>query len=338
MKIVLDAMGGDRAPAVTIEGAVHAARSLGASIILVGQADVINQELARYDTAGLELPVVHAGEVIGMDEPPASAVRAKKDSSMVVGMKLVRQGEADAFVSAGNTGGVLAAALFHLGRIRGVQRPALSTIFPTRTGHCFLLDIGANADVKPTYLYQFAIMGAAYAERVLGFKNPRVGLVSNGEEPGKGSQLVQEAFELLAHSDLNFIGNVEGKDIPRGLADVVVTDGFTGNVIIKLSEGVGGLLMEVIEEEIRRRPLAMLGALLAKRAFGAVKGRLDYRKYGGGALLGVDGVVIIGHGRSDAVAIAKAIEVAQQAVNQGVVEAIRAGIGETELKVPGGSS
>ena len=245
---------------------------------------------------------------------------------MVVGMQMVRQGQAQAFVTAGNTGGALAAALFNLGRIKGVKRPALATVFPTRHGHCFLLDMGANADVKALYLLQFAIMGAVYAERVLGFDSPRIGLVSTGEERGKGNQLVREAYELLEQSDLNFVGNVEGKDIPRGLADVVVTDGFTGNVIIKLSEGVGGLLMEIIEEEIRQRPVAMAGALLAKGAFGAVKGRLDYRKYGGAVLLGVDGIVIIGHGRSDAIAIERAVEVAYQAVNEQVVDVIRSGV------------
>ncbi len=326
MRIVLDAMGGDHAPAVTVEGAVLAARAYGISVVLVGQEDIIQRELAKHDIGGLNLPIVHASQVIEMDEHPATAVRAKKDSSMVVGMQLVRRGEVDAFVSAGNTGGVLAAALFHLGRIRGVERPALSTMFPTRDGHCFILDIGANADVKPHYLLQFAQMGAAYAERVLGFENPRVGLVSIGEEPGKGSILVQEVYELLANSGLNFVGNVEGKDIPRGLADVVVTDGFTGNVIIKLSEGVASMLMEIIEEEVRRRPLAMAGVLMAKGAFRAVKGRLDYRQYGGGALLGVNGVVIIGHGRSDAVAIQNAIRVARQAVEQNIVDAIREGI------------
>jgi len=319
-------MGGDHAPAVTIEGAVHAARAYDVTVVLVGREDVVQRELAKHDTEGLDLPIVHASQVIEMDEHPAAAVRAKKDSSMVVGMQLVHRGEADAFVSMGNTGGVLAAALFHLGRIRGVDRPALSTVFPTREGHCFILDIGANADVKPHYLLQFAQMGAAYAKLVLGFENPRIGLVSNGEEPGKGSMLVQEAYALLANSGLNFIGNVEGKDIPRGLADVVVTDGFTGNVIIKLSEGVAGMLMEVIEEEVRRRPLAMAGALLAKSAFRAVKGRLDYRQYGGGALLGVNGVVIVGHGRSDALAVQNAIGVARRAVEQNIVEAIRHGI------------
>lgn len=342
MNIVLDAMGGDHAPAVTVEGAVQAARSLGGTVTLVGREAEIRGQLAKYDTAGLNLEIVHASEVIEMDEHPALAARSKADSSMVVGMQLIRDGAGDAFVSVGNTGGVLAAALYQLGRIKGppgtktkVKRPALSTIFPTRTGHCFLLDIGANPDVKPDYLYQFALMGAVYTERVLGVANPRIGLVSNGEEAGKGSQLVQEAFELLEASDLNFIGNLEGKDIPRGLADVVVTDGFTGNVIIKLSEGVAGLLMEIIEEEIRQRPLAMAGALLSRGAFSAVKGRLDYRQYGGGALLGVDGIVVIGHGRSDAVAITKAIEVAQRAVEQDIVEIIRASIGSAALEAPG---
>jgi glycerol-3-phosphate acyltransferase PlsX len=342
MNIVLDAMGGDHAPAVTVEGAVQAARSLGVTVTLVGREADIRRELARHATAGLDLAIVNASEVIEMDEHPALAARSKTDSSMVVGMQLVRDGAGDAFVSAGHTGGVLAAALYRLRRIKGptgtktkVQRPALSTIFPTRNGHCFLLDIGANPDVKPIYLYQFAIMGAVYVEHVLGVANPRIGLVSNGEEAGKGSQLVQEAFELLAASDLNFIGNVEGKDIPRGLADVVVTDGFTGNVIIKLSEGIAGLLMEIIEAEIRQRPLAMAGALLSKGALSAVKSRLDYRRYAGGALLGVNGVVIIGHGRSDAVAIARAIEVAQQAVEQDIVEVIRANIGAATLEAPG---
>lgn len=339
MRIVLDAMGGDHAPAVAVEGAVLAARTLDVTVVLVGREDAIEPELAKHDTAGLDLPVVQAGEVIEMDEHhPAQAVRSKKDSSMVVGMRMVRRDEADAFVSMGNTGGVLAAALFNLGRIKGVERPALSTIFPTQTGHCFLLDIGANADVKPAYLHQFGVMGTLYAERVLGFENPRVGLVSIGEEPGKGSQLVQEAYDLFEQSDLNFIGNLEGKDIPRGFADVIVTDGFTGNVIIKLSEGVGKLLMEIIEEEVRRRPLAMAGALLAKGALDAVKDRLDYRKYGGGRLLGVDGVVVIGHGRSDAPAVAKAIEVAQQSVKQNIVETIREGIAQIELEISGSDS
>jgi glycerol-3-phosphate acyltransferase PlsX len=245
---------------------------------------------------------------------------------MVVGMNLVKNGEADAFTTAGNSGGALAAALFHLGRIKGIKRPALSVVFPTRKGLCLICDIGANTDCKPIYLLQFGIMASAYAERVMGIPNPRVGIVSTGEEEGKGSILVKEAFKLLKESDLNFIGNVEGKDIPAGLADVVVTDGFSGNIVIKLSEGVAALLMRVMEEEIRKRPTAVLGALLARGALREVKSRLDYSEYGGAPLLGVDGVVIVGHGRSNAKAIKNMVRVGKEAVEKGMLEAIKEGI------------
>jgi len=326
MRIVLDAMGGDHAPEVVVEGGVMAAREYGIEVVLVGPQEVIEAELAKHDTAGLSLPVVHASQVIEMTDEPSMAARKKKDSSMVVGMNLVKNGEADAFTTAGNSGGALAAALFRLGRVKGIKRPALSTVFPTRKGLCFISDVGANTDCKPIYLLQFGIMGSAYAERVLGIPNPRVGIVSTGEEEGKGSILVKETFKLLKESDLNFIGNVEGKDIPAGLADVVVTDGFSGNVVIKLSEGVVSLLMRVMEEEIKRRPMAVLGALLAKSALREVKSRLDYSEYGGAPLLGVDGVVIIGHGRSNAKAIKNMVRVGKEAVEKGMLEAIKEGI------------
>jgi glycerol-3-phosphate acyltransferase PlsX len=326
MRIVLDAMGGDHAPEVAVEGGVMAAREYGIEVVLVGPQEVIEAELTKHDTAGLSLPVVHASQVIEMTDEPSMAARKKKDSSMVVGMKLVKNGEADAFTTAGNSGGALAAALFRLGRVKGIKRPALSTVFPTRKGLCFISDIGANTDCKPVYLLQFGIMGSAYTERVLGIPNPRVGIVSTGEEEGKGSILVKEAFKLLKESDLNFIGNVEGKDIPAGLADVVVTDGFSGNIVIKLSEGVASLLMRVMEEEIKRRPTAVLGALLAKSALREVKSRLDYSEYGGAPLLGVDGVVIIGHGRSNAKAIKNMVRVGKEAVEKGMLEAIKEGI------------
>ncbi|HID63541.1 MAG TPA: phosphate acyltransferase PlsX [Anaerolineae bacterium] len=326
MRIVLDAMGGDHAPEVVVEGGVMAAREYGIEVVLVGPQEVVEAELAKHDTAGLSLPVVHASQVIEMTDEPSMAVRRKKDSSMVVGMNLVKNGEADAFTTAGNSGGALAAALFHLGRIEGIKRPALSTVFPTRKGRCFICDVGANTDCKPVYLLQFGIMASAYAERVLGIPNPRVGIVSTGEEEGKGSTLVKEAFKLLKKSGLNFIGNVEGKDIPAGLADVVVTDGFSGNIVIKLSEGVAALLMEVMEEEIKKRPAAMLGALLARGALREVKSRLDYSEYGGAPLLGVDGVVIVGHGRSNAKAIKNMVRVGKEAVENGMLEAIKEGI------------
>jgi glycerol-3-phosphate acyltransferase PlsX len=326
MKIVLDAMGGDHAPPVAVEGGVWAAREYGIEVILVGREEDVQLELAKHDTSGLSLPIVHASQVIEMEEHPAAAVKAKKDSSMVVGMDLVKRGEADAFVSAGNSGGVMAAALFRLGRIRGIKRPALSTVYPTTPGLCFILDVGANTDCKPEYLLQFAYMGVAYAERVLGIANPRVGIVSNGEEETKGSILVQEAHQMLKKSGLNFIGNVEGKDIPAGMADVVVTDGFTGNVIGKLSEGLAESLLHLIKEEIKKSPIASVGALLAKPAFEQVRKRLDYAEFGGAPLLGVDGVVIVAHGRSNAKAIKNAVRVTKQAVEGGMLAAIKEGL------------
>jgi len=338
MKIVVDAMGGDHAPALVVAGAVQAARDLGIEIVLVGQQDVVQAEVSKHEATGLPVTIHHASQVIEMDEHPAAAVKAKKDSSMVVGMDLVKQHEADAFFTAGNSGGALAAALFRLGRIRGILRPSLSTIFPSLTpsGFCFLLDIGANADCKPEYLLQFAIMGSIYAERVLGVTNPRVAIVSNGEEEGKGNQLVQDTVPLLRASKLNFVGNAEGKDIPWGIADVVVTDGFTGNVIVKLAEGVSKLILDILRQELTSRPITKLGALLAKPAFGSLRRRLDYREYGGAPLLGVDGVVIVGHGRSDAKAIRNGIRVAAQAVENGILEAIKHGLAgyEAPLETP----
>jgi glycerol-3-phosphate acyltransferase PlsX len=332
MKIVVDAMGSDRHPQPDVEGAVQAAREYGIEIVLVGKKDVVEPELAKHDLSGLAISQVHASQVIGMKDHPATAAKSKKDSSMVVGMEMLKQGQVDAFVSAGNSGGVFTAAIFYLGRIKGVKRPALSSVFPTRKGHCFLLDVGANADCKPVYLLQFGIMGSVYAERVLGIANPRVAIVSNGEEEGKGSMLVQEAYPLLKASGLNFVGNAEGKDIPAGLADVIVTDGLTGNVIVKLSEGLARLLQDMIEEEIRSRPLTALGGLLAQPALKQVKKRIDYREYGGGPLLGVDGTVVVAHGRSDSLAIKNAIRVAKQAVEEGTLDAIRGEIAKSLAK------
>jgi glycerol-3-phosphate acyltransferase PlsX len=311
---------------------VQAIRDLGVEIVLIGRQEAVEAELKRHDTAGLPLSVHQASEVIEMDEHPAAAVKAKKDSSMVAGMDLIKRHEADAFFTAGNSGGALAAALFRLGRIRGIQRPALSTIFPSQTpqGYCFILDIGANADCRPEYLTQFALMGSIYVERVMGVPNPRVAIVSNGEEEGKGNQLVQETVPLLKASSINFVGNAEGKDIPWGIADVIVTDGFTGNVIIKLAEGESKMLMDIIKQELTSRNVSKVGGLLAKPAFDQVKRRLDYREYGGAPLLGVDGVVIVGHGRSDALAVRNGIRMAAQTVENGVLDAIKQGLLEPD--------
>lgn len=325
MKIALDAMGSDARPVPDVEGAVQAAREFGISVALVGDESKIKTELTKYDTRGLDLPITHTPTEIGMTDH-VDAVKVKKNASLNVGVRLVKEKEADAFVTAGNSGAAMAAALFGLGRIKGIERPALGSVFPTAHGRCFILDIGVNTEVKPEYLYQFAVMGSAYAKRVMGMANPRVALLSNGEEEGKGPMVVRDAYALLKNSRLNFIGNAEAKDVPRGIADVIVCDGFAGNVLIKAAEGVAETLVGFIKDEIKKRPLAVVGALLAKPAFDALKIRLDYAEFGGGILLGVDGVTIIGHGRSNAKAIKNALRVGKQAVEGGMLDAIRAGL------------
>lgn len=328
MKIVLDAMGSDTHPVPDVAGAVLAAREFDLAIILVGDASRLKPELAKHDTRGLDLSIAHASTAIGMTEH-VEAIKEKKDASMNIGMKLVKEKQADAFVTAGNTGAAMAAAIvgpYALGRIRGIKRPALTAALPTATGRTLCLDIGANADVKPEYLYQFAIMGSLYAERCLGIQRPRIGLLSNGEEEGKGPMVVREAYAMLKSAPINFCGNAEGRDIPAGTFDVVVSDGYVGNVVIKLSESLAKTLTNFIKDEIKKRPIAIVGAALAKPAFDALKKRLDPSEFGGGILLGVDGVVIIGHGRSDAKAIKNAIRVAKEAVDGQVVQVIASGL------------
>ncbi|MFZ2488936.1 MAG: phosphate acyltransferase PlsX, partial [Anaerolineae bacterium] len=332
MKIVVDAMGGDHGPAVTVAGAVDAAREFNIPLILVGQEAAIRQELAKHNAASLPISVVDAAEEITMEDKPSEVVRGKPQSSMHVGMRLVKQGEADAFVTMGNTGGALAVALFELGRIkldgqRRIHRPALATRFPTKTGSCLLMDIGANTDWKPVYLQQFAVMGDIYAQSVLGVTRPRVGIVSIGEEEGKGNIEVKEAYELIkATPNLNFVGNLEGKDIPAGQADVVVTDGFTGNIIIKLSEGIASLIVQELRAALMSSLRTKLGALLAKPAFRTLGSKLDYAEYGGAVLLGLNHICIIGHGRSNERAVRSAIRVASEAVRTDVVGKIRTGL------------
>ncbi len=327
MRIVLDAMGSDDYPVPDVAGAVMAAREWGDEIILVGREEQIQQELARHDTAGLRLEIVHAPQVIEMDDEPARAARVKKDSSMHVGMNLVRDGQADGYVTAGNTGGVLAVATLQtLRRIRGVKRPALAAILPLPAGRAVALDIGANADCRPEYLLQFALMGDIYARAVLDCARPRVALLSNGEEPGKGNTLVKEASKLLIASGLNFIGNVEPKEAAACHADVIVTDGFTGNIFIKTIEGTAKMLTDLIRDEIKASVLTTVGGLLAKPAFRRMARRVDPFEVGGGPLLGINGVVIVAHGRSNGRAIKNAIGQARKVVQGGVVEAIRDGL------------
>ena len=328
MRIVLDAMGSDNYPVPDVAGAVEAAREWpDDQIVLVGRQEMINEHLGSLDTTGLHLELVDAAEVIEMNDEPAWAAREKKASSMHVGMQLVRDGQADAFVSAGNTGGVLTVATLHtLKRIRGVKRPALAAIVPLPAGQFVTLDIGANADCKPDYLLQFAVMGSVYARAVLDRAEPRLALLSNGEERGKGNQLVKETTKLLEESELAFLGNVEPKEALACHADVVVHDGFTGNVFIKTVESTASMLNRLIRDEITSGPITAIGGLLAKPAFKRVAKCVDPFEIGGGPLLGVNGVVIVAHGRSNARGIKNAIRQARQAVQGGVVEAIRTGL------------
>ncbi len=324
MKIIVDAMGSDHRPEPDVAGAVAAVREYGVSVALVGPEARVRQELARAGGADLGIEVINATQEIEMMEHPALAVKEKKDSSIVVGVQQVRHGNADAFVSMGNTGAVLTAAVLYIQRIRGVLRPALATVYPTPLGPLLLLDVGANTDCKPEWLEQFAWMGSLYAERVLRMPSPRVALLANGEEETKGNQLVQETHaRLKERHDLNFVGNVEGKDIPMRAADVVVMDGFDGNIVVKLSEGLAKSLVELIESQIKSNPITMIGGGLSYPAFKKVKKIMDYSEYGGGPLLGVNGVVIIGHGRSNANAVKNAIRVAKQTVESKMIETIR---------------
>ena len=324
MRIALDAMGGDHAPGVTIAGAARAARAYGVGITLVGQPAAIEAELAKHQTTNLDLSIVEATETVEMDEHPAQAVRRKPNNSISVATRLVKEGQASAVVSAGNSGAMMAAGLFVLGRVKGIDRPAIATIFPCVGGQVLLIDVGAVTDPEPFNLVQFALMGDIYLRAVFGVARPRVGLLSNGEEETKGSRLVQEAHGLLKRQEgLGFIGNVEGKDVPMGAADVIVCDGFAGNVLIKTAEGVASFMRQVLREELTRGPAQKVLALGLRGAFRRVAARLDYAEYGGAPLLGVDGVVIIAHGRSNERAIQNAIRVAKQAAEQGTVDAIR---------------
>ncbi len=336
MKIVLDAMGSDEHPEPEIEGAVLAAQKYGEEVILVGQEQRVLPGLqAALKQAGgaANVRFVHAPDVLEMSDKPAENARRKGKNSMAVGMDLLRCGEADAFVTVGNTGGAMVNALFHLGRLRGVKRPALTVLFPVRGGgKAVVLDIGANAECKAEYLLQFALMGSLYAEKVLGKSQPRVGLLSNGEEEGKGNELIHAAYPLLAGSGLNFCGNVEPKEVFNAQVDVAVTDGFTGNILLKSSEAVAKLITDVLKEELMASFPTKIGALLAKPAFLALKKMLDPAEVGAAPLLGVNGLVFIGHGRSDGRAIVNAIGAARQAVEVNLLAAMRSAIQE---RMPG---
>jgi glycerol-3-phosphate acyltransferase PlsX len=320
-KIAVDAFGGDYAPEQIVEGALLAADQEGISVILTGDENRL-KALVDGKAGSNRIEIVHAPQVVHMDDEPVAAVRSKDDSSLVRGAKLVQAGEAQALVSAGNTGASLAASLFHIKRIKGVERPAISTLMPTATGFSLILDVGANADCRPNQLVQFAQMGSIYAAEVLKVPNPRVGLLNVGHEPGKGYQLVKEVYNLLQDASLNFVGNVEGREIPGGGVDVVVCDGFVGNIVLKFAEGLGSTLLGMIKEEAQRSAVSLAGAALMKPGFRRIKKRMDPNEYGGAPLLGVNGVVIIAHGGSNAKAIYNAVRVARDGVKNNYVQII----------------
>ena len=312
--IALDAMGSDRAPKPEIEGAIQAARHHGVHVVLVGPEEMLRAELGRYSAAaGLPIQIVHASEVITMDDKAVQAVRAKRDSTMRVGLRLVREGRALGFVTAGNTGAAMATAKMVLGAIPGVDRPALAAVFPTAIGTAAeLLDVGANVDCKPHNLEQFAVMGEIYYRSMFGTRRPRVGLLSIGEEETKGNELTREAFRLLKRLPINFVGNVEGRDLYNGEVDVIVADGFVGNVALKISEGVAHLVRNTLKETLRATITRQVGYLLSRSAFSDFKKRLDHTEYGGAPLLGIKGVCFITHGSSNANAIKNALRVSAE--------------------------
>ncbi len=329
MKIAVDTMGGDNAPQAIVAGSVLAAQELGVGIILVGIEQLVRQELDKYPSAKvLPLEILNATEVVDMHDSPATVFRRKKDSSIRVANELVKNGEASAVISAGHTGAAMSTSLFVLGRIEGVERPAIATFMPTITGTSIILDMGANVDCKPNHLLQFAVMGDVYARYLLKNPNPRVGLLSIGEEETKGNELTKEAFKLLTETSLNFIGNVEGRDVMSGKADVIVCDGFIGNVVLKVSEAVAEAIGTFLRKDIEKSLINKLGYLLMRPAFNSLRHRVDYAEYGGAPLIGINGISIISHGRSSARAIKNAIRVATELAMSEVNKRIRDDIGK----------
>jgi len=329
--IALDAMGGDYAPKSNIEGAIQFLKenNNGIGVYLVGNKEILERELKNYNIpSNLPLEIIHAEEVIEMDEPPSVAVRKKRKSSMYIAGKLVREGKAKAFVSAGNTGAAMAVSKFIVGSAEGIERPGIAVAFPTKKGKpTILIDVGANVDCKPNHLVYFAIMGYTYAKEMLKISdNPKIGILSIGEEEGKGNDLVKETYPLLKKTKLNFIGNAEGRDIFTGEFDVIVCDGFVGNVVLKTSESLGHIILEMIKEEVKKSFISKLGAILMLPALKRFKKKADFAEYGGAPLLGTKGTCIITHGRADGKAIKNALKVASEFEKQHFNEMLKQNI------------
>lgn len=324
MKIAIDAMGGDHAPKEPVLGALQALKHIKSDIVLIGDEQKIKEILKDQTYDQNRISVIHTTEVIENEDKPAKAIKAKKDSSMVVGFKLLKEKQIDAFLSAGNTGALVAGGLLKVGRIKGIDRPALCSVYPTAKGISVLIDAGANSDSKPRNLYESGIMGSIYANKVLGIDKPRVGLANIGVEEGKGSSVVVEAYSLLKASDLNFIGNAEVRDIPDGVCDVIVCDGFTGNVILKVSEGVAKSFTGMLKEQILTSKVMTVASLLLKPAFSSLKKTMDYTEYGGAPFLGVDGLLVKAHGSSNSKAFMNGIRYAEKCMDENIVDLIKA--------------
>ncbi len=330
MKIILDAMGGDNAPEAIVRGAVDALSSYkDFSVILVGKQDVLRELLSGMTHDPERVEIINANEVIEMCESPAAAIRKKKDSSMVVGLTALSQGRGDIFISAGNTGALVAGGTLIVRRIEGVKRPAIATQLPSRTGSVLLMDGGANVDCKPAWLAQFGVMGSVYMQKVMGITDPKVGLVNNGAEEEKGNLLTKEAYQLMKNTPVNFSGNAEGRDLLSGMYDVIVCDGFTGNIILKFLEGTAGVIMGTLKESIMKKTMSKIGAIFMKSAFRDLKKKFDYSEYGGALLLGLRGGVMKAHGSSDAKAVASAVKMARRFILGDVVQNIKDQIEQT---------
>lgn len=332
IRIGIDAMGGDHAPEAIVKGAVEALSLVGADLVLIGIEDQIKAQLASLKYDANRLTIRHASEVIENEDKPVRAIKSKKDASMVVGFEMLKSGDIDALLSAGNTGALLAGGLLKVGRIKGLDRPALCLPYPTSKGFSVLIDAGSNADCKPHNLYEFAVMGTIYARDVLGIENPTVGLANIGAEEGKGNILMVDTYPVLKASELNFIGNVEARDIPEGACDVIVCDGFTGNIILKLSEGVATSFTGMLKTQLMKTKKNMLLGMLLKSVFSEMKKKMDYTEYGGAPFLGTEGLIVKAHGSSNAKAIKNAIRYAEVCVKSQVVERIREELGRKDLE------
>lgn len=331
MKIAIDAMGGDHAPKSAVVGAIQAVKEYGVEVYLVGIKEEIHKHMAEEDKSNEKITIIEASEVIGNDDTPVTAIKQKKDSSMVVGLKQVKEGSCDAFLSAGSTGAFLAGSLLKVGRIKGIDRPALSPLIPTTKGLCMIIDAGANLDSKPKNLQQFAIMGSIYMEKVMGISSPRVGLLNVGTEEGKGNDLTKQSYELLRQLNINFIGNIEARDVAEGICDVCVCDGFAGNVLLKTTEGVAQAIFDILKDILMESVVTKVAALMLKKGLRSFKKKFDYKEVGGAPFMGIDGIMIKAHGSSDERAIKNAVRQAKLLYDNKCLDIIRQEISKTEV-------